>query len=72
MTAVARISAALTAALTAVGPAIALAQGIADPAPTTTDRGFGWLWLLAAALVLFALFRMFFSRDRRAMGGRRP
>ena len=68
-----RVSVALSAAAAAVLPAIALAQaaGGSDPAPTA--RNFGWLWMIAAALVIVALFRMFFGRSGRTTPpARRP
>ncbi len=43
-------------------PLLALAQPAGDPVPGV--RTYGWLWMLVAALVVFALFRIFFSRPR--------
>jgi bacteriorhodopsin len=34
--------------------------------------GFRWVWALVAAIVVVALFRMFFSRSRRTPGARGP
>ncbi|ACG75383.1 hypothetical protein AnaeK_4180 [Anaeromyxobacter sp. K] len=64
----ARFTTALWAALL---PLAALAQPVRDAAPAPRS-GYGWLWMLVAALVLVALFRMFFSRPRRTPGARGP
>lgn len=64
----ARLITGLTAALL---PLAALAQVGGDAAPAPRS-GYGWLWMLVAALVLVALFRMFFSRPRRTPGARGP
>lgn len=65
-----RLLAATYAALLVAAPALAAAQQAADPAPG--DRSWGWLWVIAAALVLVALFRLFFSSPRHEPPARRP
>jgi hypothetical protein len=62
--AAARLVALATAAFAEALPVLALAQGAGDPTPRA-GRTYGWLWMLAAVIVVFALFRMFFSRSRR-------
>jgi hypothetical protein len=66
-----RLRAGLVALATALLPSAALAQaaGGADPAPG--GRDFTWLWIIATALVLVALFRMFFARSH-GTPARRP
>jgi len=69
-----RLSTALYAAAATLLPVAALAQGIggSDPVPSSS-RNYGWLWMLAAAIVVFALFRMFFGRSGRTTPpARRP
>ncbi len=51
-------------------PLLALAQPAGDPVPGA--RTYGWLWMLVAAVVVFALFRMFFSRSDRPPPPRGP
>ncbi len=54
------------AALLAAGlPAVALAveAGGRDP-DAVSGAPFAWLWIVAAAIVVVALFAMFFRRDR--------
>jgi type IV secretory pathway VirB2 component (pilin) len=63
----ARLAAVVFAA--ALGPAAALAQAEPEPAGT---RNFGWVWLVAAVLVVAALFRMIFGRSDRGSASRRP
>jgi ABC-type uncharacterized transport system permease subunit len=59
---------ALAAAFFSFAPVAALAQANGAPAePGRADRGFGWLWLLAAVLVVVALARMFFTRPRSTL-----
>jgi hypothetical protein len=73
MTLLARLAAALYGAMSALVPIAALAQnaGGTNPAPAGT-RNLGWLWLLAAVLIVVALFRMFFGRTHRSAPSRRP
>lgn len=68
MPATARLAALLTAALAQALPLLAQAQEAGAP----VVRGYGWLWMLAAAVVVFALFRMFFARSSRLPPPRRP
>ena len=66
MPTLARLAAALA---TVAAPVLSLAQeagGHATPAPRA---GFAWLWLVAAALVVVALFRVLVVR-KRGTGGR--
>ena len=46
-------------------PAVALAQGAGGSDAAPPGRNYGWLWMLAAVLVVVALFRMFFARPGR-------
>jgi cytochrome bd-type quinol oxidase subunit 2 len=71
MTSFARLASAISTAAWALAPLAALAQaGGTDPVPGT--RNYGWLWILAAVLVVIALFRMFFARSDRTAPPRRP
>ncbi len=66
MPALARLAAALAAV---TPPALSLAQEAGGGAGTSAPRaGFGWLWLLVAAIVVVVLFGMLVVRDR----GERP
>lgn len=70
MSSFARLAAAASAAAAALVPVAARAQaGDASPAGT---RNFGWIWIVAAVLVVAALFRMFFVRSNRGAPPRRP
>lgn len=71
MPAAARLAALATAALAEALPILALAQGAGEPAPVG-GRSYGWLWMLAAAVVVFAIFRMFFARSNRIPPARGP
>lgn len=68
MPAAARLAALTAAAFAEALPLVALAQG--EPVPS--GRTYGWLWMLAAAVVVFALFRMFFARSSRIPPPRGP
>lgn len=68
MQVVARLTAALTTALL---PLVALAQAT-EPATEPMPGAYRWLWALVAAVILVALFRMFFSRSRRTPGAGGP
>ncbi len=70
MPAAARLAALTAAAFAEAMPLVALAQGAGDPVPS--GRTYGWLWMLVAAVVVFALFRMFFARSNRIPPPRGP
>ena len=63
MKAAARLLGLATATLASSAPLMALAQAVDRPA--AGPRNYGWIWLLVAAIVVVALFRMFTSRSRR-------
>lgn len=63
MKAAARLLGPTTAAIAGSAPFMALAQAV--DRPVTEPRGYGWVWLLVAAIVVVALFRMFTARSRR-------
>ena len=65
-----RLGALLWAVTAAVVPVVALAQGVGGGEPVPEVRNFGWLWIIAAALVVVALFRMFFGRRGRTSPSR--
>lgn len=62
MNAAARLLALVATALAGAAPLIALAQAVD---PSGGPRNHGWLWLVAAAIVVVALFRLFSARSRR-------
>ena len=61
MPAIARLAAVLASAAAPVASLAQEAGGHAAPAPRA---GYGWLWLLVAALVVVALFRVLVVRGR--------
>jgi hypothetical protein len=64
MSKLARLAAALASA---VAPAVSLAQEAGGRDTVARPHaGYGWLWLLVAALVVVALFRVLVVRNRRA------
>ena len=62
MNAAARLLGLLATTLGAAAPVLALAQ--AADRPAAGPHGYGWLWLLAAGIVVIALFRLFSARSR--------
>ena len=62
MKAAARLLGLATATLASSAPLMALAQAVDRPAG---PRSYGWIWLLVAAIVVVAPFRMFTTRSRR-------
>lgn len=62
----ARLAGLATSAIAEALPLVALAQPAGGPPPGT--RTYGWLWMLAAAVVVFALVRLFFTRSDRTPG----
>ncbi|BDG03947.1 hypothetical protein [Anaeromyxobacter oryzae] len=53
-------------------PAAALAQSAGGSDPESGSRNFAWLWIVAAVLVIAALFRMFFGRPDRPAPPKAP
>ncbi len=62
----ARLAGLVTSAVAEAMPLVALAQPAGEPPPGV--RTYGWLWMIAAAVVVFALVRLFFSRSDRTPG----
>ncbi len=72
MASLARLAAALAAA---AAPTAALAQQQGPRDQTAPHTGYAWLWILVAALIVVALFRMLVGtgrRDRPHPPARRP
>ncbi|HEX9052117.1 MAG TPA: hypothetical protein VF841_16420 [Anaeromyxobacter sp.] len=68
----ARLAAALAAT---AAPALSLAQEAGGREATAPGAGYGWLWLVAAALVVAALFGVLVARgpgERPSPPARRP
>lgn len=62
MNAPARLLGLVLTALAGAVPLVAVAQ--AADRPAAGPHGYGWIWLLAAAIVVVALFRLFSARRR--------
>jgi hypothetical protein len=62
MPSLARPSTVLAAVVAFLAPVLVLAQA-ADPA-AATSAGFGWVWIVAAAAIVIALFWIVFSGRR--------
>ncbi len=62
MNAPARLLGLVVAALAGASPLLAAAQ--AADRPAAGPHGYGWIWLLAAAIIVVALFRLFSARRR--------